>query len=78
VAAGSLPLAEAEQRSGIGQPLGDPGVRLLANGAGSPFDGRKAPVDQVGRGFRVSKRGRSYGSGGLVLNTPDGVTAPAP
>jgi hypothetical protein len=54
------------------------GVGLLATGVSSPMEGGKAPVDRVGRGFRVSERREFYGSGGIVLNTPDGVSAPAP
>jgi hypothetical protein len=34
--------------------------------------GEEAPVDRVGRGFRVSERREFYGSSGIVLNTPFG------
>jgi hypothetical protein len=72
-----LRAAFADQR-GIGQLLPD----RARSAAGDPrqltIEGEEAPVDRVGRGFPVSECSEFYGSAGIVLNTPDGVTAPAP
>jgi hypothetical protein len=54
------------------------GVRLLAAGVSSPVGvGKPRSIESAGA-FGVSERREFYGSGGIVLNTPDGVTAPAP
>jgi hypothetical protein len=52
-------------------------------GCGRPADfvrtGQGEERDGHGNGNRVAvERGEFYVSGGIVLNTPDGVTAPAP